>query len=93
MYWDFSCIIINVSSILGRVIRVTDDVIEYRAWIKETFPVSSYSSGITNQDEEDSLSSTSGSEASTLESGASSDTVRSSVIVYELIVGFTYPSK
>ncbi|KAJ9587332.1 hypothetical protein L9F63_019159 [Diploptera punctata] len=63
----------NKHSILGRIIRVTDEVIEYRAWIKETFPVSSYSSAVTNHDEEDSLSSTSGSEASTLESGACSD--------------------
>jgi len=28
-------------SILGRIIRVTDSVIEYRRWIKERFPVSS----------------------------------------------------
>lgn len=26
-------------SILGRVVRITDDVIEYRQWIKDTFPV------------------------------------------------------
>lgn len=28
-------------SILGRIIRVTDEVIEYRKWIQETFPVES----------------------------------------------------
>ncbi|KAJ8668160.1 hypothetical protein QAD02_009823 [Eretmocerus hayati] len=28
----------NKISILGRIIRVTDEVIEYRKWIKETFP-------------------------------------------------------
>ncbi|XP_076330343.1 terminal nucleotidyltransferase 4B-like [Tachypleus tridentatus] len=27
-------------SILGRIIRVTDEVVEYRQWIRETFPVS-----------------------------------------------------
>lgn len=27
-------------SILGRIIRVTDSVIEYRRWVKQTFPVS-----------------------------------------------------
>lgn len=53
-------------SILGRIIRVTDEVIEYRRWIKETFllPVS----------EGDSLSSSTGSDASTL-SAPASDTV------------------
>ena len=25
-------------SILGRIIRVTDEVVEYRCWIKKTFP-------------------------------------------------------
>ncbi|EZA49943.1 non-canonical poly(A) RNA polymerase PAPD5 isoform X2 [Ooceraea biroi] len=50
-------------SILGRIIRVTDEVIEYRKWIKETFllPVS----------EADSLSSSTGSDASTLSAPAS----------------------
>ncbi|XP_011648330.1 non-canonical poly(A) RNA polymerase PAPD5-like [Pogonomyrmex barbatus] len=50
-------------SILGRIIRVTDEVIEYRRWIKETFllPVS----------EGDSLSSSTGSDASTLSAPAS----------------------
>ncbi|XP_012221013.1 terminal nucleotidyltransferase 4A-like isoform X2 [Linepithema humile] len=52
-------------SILGRIIRVTDEVIDYRRWIKDTFllPVS----------EADSLSSsgTSGSDASTLSAPAS----------------------
>ncbi|XP_020281563.1 non-canonical poly(A) RNA polymerase PAPD5-like [Pseudomyrmex gracilis] len=50
-------------SILGRIIRVTDEVIEYRKWIKETFqlPVS----------EGDSLSSSTGSDASTLSAPAS----------------------
>lgn len=28
-------------SILGRIIRVTNEVIEYRKWIQETFPVES----------------------------------------------------
>lgn len=28
-------------SILGRIIRITDEVIEYRKWIQETFPVES----------------------------------------------------
>jgi len=55
---------------------VTDEVIDYRAWIRETFPLPSYTSAVTNQDEDDSLSSSSSSEASTLESGAGSDTVR-----------------
>ncbi|KAL0270141.1 UNVERIFIED_CONTAM: hypothetical protein PYX00_007638 [Menopon gallinae] len=32
---------INKHSILGRIVRVTDDVIEYRAWIEKTFPASS----------------------------------------------------
>ncbi|KMQ92972.1 pap-associated domain-containing protein 5, partial [Lasius niger] len=50
-------------SILGRIIRVTDEVIDYRRWIKETFllPVS----------EGDSLSSSTGSDASTLSAPAS----------------------
>ncbi|KYQ47849.1 PAP-associated domain-containing protein 5 [Trachymyrmex zeteki] len=50
-------------SILGRIIRVTDEVIYYRRWIKETFllPVS----------EGDSLSSSTGSDASTLSAPAS----------------------
>ena len=26
-------------SLLGRIIRVTEEVIKYRQWIKETFPV------------------------------------------------------
>ncbi|XP_034947287.1 terminal nucleotidyltransferase 4B-like isoform X2 [Chelonus insularis] len=45
-------------SILGRIIRVTDEVIEYRKWIKETFPLT--------HAEMDSLSSSTGSDASTL---------------------------
>ncbi|KYM75381.1 PAP-associated domain-containing protein 5 [Atta colombica] len=50
-------------SILGRIIRVTDEVIYYRRWIKETFllPVG----------EGDSLSSSTGSDASTLSAPAS----------------------
>ncbi|CAL8086896.1 unnamed protein product [Orchesella dallaii] len=28
----------SLCSILGRIIRITDDVIEYRNWIRETFP-------------------------------------------------------
>ncbi|XP_032677283.1 non-canonical poly(A) RNA polymerase protein Trf4-1-like [Odontomachus brunneus] len=50
-------------SILGRIIRVTDEVIDYRRWIKETFllPLS----------EGDSLSSSTGSDASTLSAPAS----------------------
>ena len=57
--------IINVTkifSILGRIVRVTDEVIEYRKWIKETFPL---------PPEADSLSSSTGSEASTLSAPAS----------------------
>lgn len=48
----------NKFSILGRIIRVTDEVIDYRKWIKETFPLS--------VNEMDSLSSSTGSDASTL---------------------------
>ncbi|KAK7869373.1 hypothetical protein R5R35_000681 [Gryllus longicercus] len=75
----------NKTSILGRIIRVTDDVIEYRAWIRETFPVDplsvksddvqqqSYAAVVTHhRSDEDSLSSSSGSEASTLESAPGS---------------------
>lgn len=53
-------------SILGRIIRITDEVIEYRKWIKDTFqqPIN----------EGDSLSSSTGSDASTL-SAPASDTV------------------
>lgn len=51
------------TSILGRIIRVTDEVIEYRKWIKETFPVP--------LNEVDSLSSSTGSDASTLSAPAS----------------------
>lgn len=60
-------IFIAVHSILGRIIRVTDEVIDYRKWIKETFllPLS----------EGDSLSSSTGSDASTL-SAPASDTVK-----------------
>ncbi|XP_035719133.1 terminal nucleotidyltransferase 4B-like [Vespa mandarinia] len=53
----------NKVSILGRIIRVTDEVIEYRRWIKETFPVP--------LSEVDSLSSSTGSDASTLSAPAS----------------------
>ncbi|KAG8038092.1 hypothetical protein G9C98_006417 [Cotesia typhae] len=53
-------------SILGRIIRVTDEVIEYRKWIKDSFPSSVL--------ELDSLSSSTGSDASTL-SAPASDTV------------------
>lgn len=60
---------------MGRIIRVTDEVIDYRAWIRETFPVPSYTLSVTNQEEDDSLSSCSGSESSTLESVTGSDTV------------------
>ncbi|XP_031785013.1 non-canonical poly(A) RNA polymerase protein Trf4-1 isoform X1 [Nasonia vitripennis] len=51
----------NKVSILGRIIRVTDEVIDYRKWIKETFPAP----------EADSLSSSTGSDASTLSAPAS----------------------
>ncbi|KAK6635937.1 hypothetical protein RUM44_001191 [Polyplax serrata] len=44
---------INKDSILGRIVRVTDDVIEYRAWIEKTFPLTS----ADNKNENDSLSS------------------------------------
>ncbi|XP_011865835.1 PREDICTED: non-canonical poly(A) RNA polymerase PAPD5-like [Vollenhovia emeryi] len=50
-------------SILGRIIRVTDEVIEYRKWIKDTFPLP--------VSEGDSLSSSTGSDASTLSAPAS----------------------
>ncbi|KAH0535528.1 terminal nucleotidyltransferase 4B-like [Cotesia glomerata] len=50
-------------SILGRIIRVTDEVIEYRKWIKDSFPSSVL--------ELDSLSSSTGSDASTLSAPAS----------------------
>ncbi|XP_008553783.1 terminal nucleotidyltransferase 4B [Microplitis demolitor] len=50
-------------SILGRIIRVTDEVIQYRKWIKMTFPSSVL--------ELDSLSSSTGSDASTLSAPAS----------------------
>lgn len=53
----------NKESILGRIIRVTDEVIEYRKWIKDTFPVPF--------GEMDSLSSSTGSDASTLSAPAS----------------------
>ncbi|KAG7202366.1 hypothetical protein KM043_018692 [Ampulex compressa] len=53
----------NKVSILGRIIRVTDEVIEYRRWIKETFPLP--------LSEVDSLSSSTGSDASTLSAPAS----------------------
>ncbi|KAJ8303352.1 hypothetical protein KUTeg_019748 [Tegillarca granosa] len=29
----------NQSSVLGRIVRVTDEVVEYRKWIKENFPI------------------------------------------------------
>lgn len=51
---------------MGRIIRVTDEVIDYRKWIKETFPLT--------VNEMDSLSSSTGSDASTL-SAPASDTV------------------
>lgn len=57
-------------SILGRIIRVTDEVIEYRKWIKETFPLP--------LSEVDSLSSSTGSDASTL-SAPASDTVQNKI--------------
>lgn len=33
MYFALYC------SILSRIVRVTDEVVEYRTWIKENFPV------------------------------------------------------
>lgn len=60
MIFSFIC------SILGRIIRVTDEVIDYRKWIKDTFPLP--------VSEGDSLSSSTGSDASTL-SAPASDTV------------------
>ncbi|XP_066599303.1 terminal nucleotidyltransferase 4B-like [Prorops nasuta] len=54
----------NKVSILGRIIRITDEVIEYRKWIKETFPLT--------LSEIDSLSNNStGSDTSTLSAPAS----------------------
>ncbi|KFM69393.1 DNA polymerase sigma, partial [Stegodyphus mimosarum] len=35
-----SCVV-REHSILGRIIRITDEVIEYRKWIQDTFPVNS----------------------------------------------------
>jgi non-canonical poly(A) RNA polymerase PAPD5/7 len=58
---------------LGRIIRVTDEVIDYRKWIKETFPV---------PPEMDSLSSSTGSDASTLSAPASE-----SVIILIIVFG------
>lgn len=52
----------KIFSILGRIVRVTDEVIDYRKWIKEAFPL---------PPETDSLSSSTGSEASTLSAPAS----------------------
>lgn len=73
----FSC------SILGRIIRVTDEVIEYRKWIKDTFPLP--------VSEGDSLSSSTGSDASTL-SAPASDTVykMSSERIFLLLSLFSY---
>jgi hypothetical protein len=67
-WWNYFCALIccDIFSILGRIIRVTDEVIDYRAWIRETFPV-------PNHDDDDSLSSS--SDAMTSESGTGSDTV------------------
>lgn len=59
-----------ICSILGRIIRVTDEVIDYRKWIKDTFPLP--------VSEGDSLSSSTGSDASTL-SAPASDTVHESL--------------
>ncbi|XP_063217319.1 terminal nucleotidyltransferase 4B-like [Bacillus rossius redtenbacheri] len=67
------------TSVLGRVIRVTDEVISYRAWIKTEFPLSNTQQGqsyaavtCTRKPEDDSLSSSSGSsEPSTLDSASS----------------------
>lgn len=40
-------------SILGRVVRITDEVIEYRQWISETFPIKSpVSLGINHQQQQ-----------------------------------------
>lgn len=65
-YFSIINFIFTIYSILGRIIRVTDEVIDYRRWIKDTFllPLS----------EGDSLSSSTGSDASTL-SAPASDTV------------------
>jgi len=38
---NFQSFIDSKQSILGRIIRITDEVIEYRQWIKETFPLPS----------------------------------------------------
>ncbi|XP_014236265.1 non-canonical poly(A) RNA polymerase PAPD5-like isoform X1 [Trichogramma pretiosum] len=51
----------NKQSILGRIIRVTDEVVDYRIWIKRTFPAT----------EPELPSSSTGSEASTLSAPAS----------------------
>lgn len=29
----------HFSSVLGRIVRVTDEVVDYRKWIKENFPI------------------------------------------------------
>lgn len=65
-----------ICSILGRIIRVTDEVIEYRKWIKDTFPLP--------VSEGDSLSSSTGSDASTL-SAPASDTVHKMFSIFERI--------
>lgn len=62
-------------SILGRIIRVTDEVIEYRKWIKDTFQLPL---------EIDSFSSSTGSDASTL-SAPASDTVINLFFLLSLI--------
>ena len=53
-----------VASALGRIVRVTDEVVAYRAWIRETYAASTVGAG-------DSSSSHSGSELpeTTRESG------------------------
>lgn len=73
-------------SILGRVVRVTDEVVEYRNWIRDTFPVhvdpiplartyASVTNGKTGQANKDSLSH---QQASSGESGCDNESLSSS---------------
>jgi len=60
----------NVHSILGRIIRVTDEVINYRRWIKENYPVMKQANRLVGGG---SMSISSGSSEGSVSSLASSD--------------------
>lgn len=62
------------SSILGRIIRVTDEVINYRNWIKETYPLIKHRSHSISTGG-GSMSISSGSSEGSVSSMASSDSV------------------